>query len=165
MKVRDVMRVQVAFCSLDTTLAAAIKLMQANSCGFLPVIGEGGNVIGVITDRDMAIALGTRDRKPADVLAREVILPGRYTCPKLFTCAPDDDIHCVLKTMRSARVRRLPVIDHEGTLVGILSLDDITLRACRLATKQEISCKDVVEAYKAILVPCHCRETRRPVAA
>jgi CBS domain-containing protein len=127
MKVREVMREPV-FCGLDATLAAAVELMRNNGCGFLPIVGEGGNVIGVITDRDICIALGTRNQKPSDVLVKDVMLPKQYTFPKLFTCTPNDDIHCVLEVMRTEKVRRLPVIDHEGGLLGILSMDDIVLQ-------------------------------------
>jgi CBS domain-containing protein len=164
MKIRDVMRKQAVFCGLDTNLAAAVELMGKNGCGFLPVVGEGGNVIGVITDRDICIALGTRNRKPVDVLVRHVMLPEQYTFPKLFTCTADDDIHNVLKTMRIERIRRVPVIDREGGLVGILSMDDIVLRACAGAGKHDISCKDVVDAYKSICAH-HDRGTRRRPAA
>jgi len=150
MKVRDVMRKAAVFCGLDTNLAVAVELMCKNGCGFLPVVGEGGNVIGVITDRDICIALGTRNQKPTEVLVKDVMLPERYTFPKLFTCTPDDDIHCVLKTMRMERIRRVPAIDREGALMGILSMDDIVLQACTRAGKHDISCEDVVDAYKAI---------------
>ena len=150
MKVRDVMRKTAVFCGLDTNLAAAVELMCKNGCGFLPVVGEGGNVIGVITDRDICIALGTRNQKPTEVLVKDVMLPEQYTFPKLFTCTPDDDIHCVLKTMRMEKIRRVPAIDREGALMGILSMDDIVLQACARAGKHDISCEDVVNAYKAI---------------
>ena len=160
MKVRDVMRRQAVFCGLDTPLAAAVDLMRQNGCGFLPVVGEGGNVVGVITDRDICIALGTRNQRPTDVFVREVVLSKQYTFPKLFTCMPDDDIHCVLKTMRQEKVRRVPVIDHEGGLFGILSLDDIVPWACVRAGKQDISCKDIVDAYKAICAHRRHIETR-----
>ena len=164
MKVRDVMRQPAAFCKLDYTLAAAVELMRKNGCGFLPVVGEGGNVVGVITDRDTCIALGTRNKKPMAVLVRDVVLPKQYTFPKLFTCMPDDDIHCVLKTMRTEQVRRLPVIDREGGLVAILSMDDIVLQACACAGKSGVSCRDVVEAYKALSVrPPHPGTRHRPV--
>jgi CBS domain-containing protein len=150
MKVRDVMRKGAVFCCLDTDLAAAVELMCKNGCGFLPVVGEGGNVIGVITDRDICIALGTRNQKPTEVHVKDVMLPEQHTFPKLFTCTPDDDIHCVLKTMRMERIRRVPAIDREGALMGILSMDDIMLKACARAGKHDISCEDVVDAYKAI---------------
>lgn len=165
MKVRDVMRKQAVSCGLDTNLAAAVELMCKNACGFLPVVGEGGNVIGVITDRDICIALGTRDQKPAGVLVKDVMLPKRCTFPKLFTCTPDDDIHCALKTMRTEKIRRVPVIDREGGLLGILSMDDIVLRACAGAGRHDISCKDVVDAYKAICAHRKLPTRRRPAAA
>src|SRR5579864_2926570 len=165
MKVREVMRKQAVFCALDTTLAAAVELMRKNCCGFLPVVGKGGNVIGVITDRDICIALGTRNQKPTDVRVKDVMLPKQYTFPKLFTCTPYDDIHCVLKTMRIEKIRRLPVIDREGALLGIFSLDDIVLGACECAGKHDISCQDVVGAYKAICARPKLPKRRRPTAA
>lgn len=164
MKIRDVMRKQAVFCGLDTNLAAAVELMGKSECGFLPVVGDGGNVIGVITDRDICIALGTRNQKPTGVLVRDVMLPKQYTFPKLFTCTPDDDIHNVLKTMRIEKIRRVPVIDREGGLAGILSMDDIVLRACAGGGKHDISCKDVVDTYKAICTHRNRGTRRRPAA-
>ncbi|MBZ5611399.1 MAG: CBS domain-containing protein [Acidobacteriia bacterium] len=163
MKVREMMTRQTAFCGLDTSLAAAVELMVKNGCGFLPVVGEGGNVIGVITDRDISIALGTRNQKPSELLVQDVMLPKNVTFPKLFTCTPDDDIHCALKTMRKERIRRLPVVDREGALQGIVSMDDFVLRAYQYAGKHDISWKDVAETYKAIN---RCPgSAKRPVAA
>src|SRR6185312_14857067 len=111
------------FCGWDWTLSVAAESMRKNGCGFLPVVGEGGNVIGVVTDRDISIALGTRNRRPSELLVKEVMRP------RLFTCTADDSIHCALKTMRAEKIRRLPVIDLEGTLMGVLSIDDIVLKA------------------------------------
>ncbi len=164
MKIRDVMRPQAVFCGLDTTLAATAGLMQDNGCGFVPVVGEGGNVIGVITDRDICIALGTRNKKPSEVLVRDVMLPKQYTFPKLFTCTPEDDIHNVLTTMRIERIRRVPVVDREGRLMGILSMDDIAARACNRAGRHDLSCQDVVEALKAICARRDHGKRRRPAA-
>jgi CBS domain-containing protein len=74
------------------------------------------------------------------------VMREQYTFPKLFACTPDDDIHCVLKTMRIEKILRAPVIDREGALAGILSLGDNVLRACECAGKHGISCQDVVDA-------------------
>ena len=87
MKVRDVMTKQVAFCGPDTNLAQAVELMWNNACGFLPVAGEGRNAIGVITDRDISIALCTRDRRASEVCVRSA------ASSRLFTCTPEDDVH------------------------------------------------------------------------
>jgi len=161
MKVRELMTREADSCGLDTSLAAAAKLMGQLRRGFLPVVGEGGNVVGVITDRDICVALGTRSEKASEVLVREVVLPKDRTYAKLYTCTPDDKIHCVLKTMREAKIRRLPVVNAEGELQGILSIDDLVLQACEHAGKEGISCAEVVETYQAICRP----RVGHPVAA
>ncbi len=144
MKVRELMTKKASFCGPESTLEEAAFLLRKNNCGFLPVVGDGGNVIGVVTDRDICIALGTRNRKPSDVRVWDV-MPH-----KLFTCMEGDDVHCALKTLRSAKIRRLPVIDRDGSLVGVLSIDDIVLKAKEHFLRKDISYADVENTYKAI---------------
>jgi CBS domain-containing protein len=144
MKVREVMTNKPSFCGPESSLEEASFLMQKNNCGFLPVVGDGGNVIGVVTDRDMCIALGTRNRKPSDLRVWDV-MPR-----KLFTCMEGDDVHCALKTLRAARIRRLPVIDRDSSLVGVLSIDDIVLHAREHVVRKDISYGDVEDTYKAV---------------
>jgi len=121
MKVSEVMRKPTVECRPDTTLSAAAELMWKRRCGFLPVIGEGGNLIGVITDHDISVSLSTRPQRPSELFVKDA-MPA-----KLFACAAGDSIRCALTTMRIEGLRHLPVIDREGTLVGVLSLDDIAL--------------------------------------
>ena len=123
MKVRDVMMRTPASCSTDTNLAAAVEILWNRNCGFLPVVNAQGKVVGVATDRDICIALGTRNRLPGEITVGEVI------SGKLFACAPDDDVHTALATMAQEKVRRLPVIGSDGMLQGILSMDDAVLHA------------------------------------
>jgi CBS domain-containing protein len=144
MKVREVMTREAIFCGPESTLEEAAFLLRKHNCGFLPVVGDGGNVIGVITDRDICIALGTRNRRPSEVRVWDV-MPR-----KLFTCMEGDDVHCALKTLRDARIRRLPVIDRDGTLTGVLSIDDIVLKAREQLLRKGISYEDVENTYKAI---------------
>ena len=120
--------------------------MWENACGFLPIVGEGQNVIGVLTDRDIAIALGTRERRASEVRVQDVMPQ------KLFTCTPDDEVHTALKTLRAEGIRRLPVIDRDGGLVGVLSIDDIVLTARVEALRKDVSYADVENTYKAILL-------------
>jgi CBS domain-containing protein len=150
MKVREVMTKETVSCGLDSSLASAVETMRKTNRGFLPVIGDGGNVVGVITDRDICIALGQRDQKPSAVLVRDVILPQDRTFPALYVCTPDDKVQCVMKTMRAQKIRRLPVVDREGVLQGVLSIDDLMLGSCASSGKEGVSCKDVIETYKAI---------------
>jgi len=144
MKVRDIMTSTASFCGPESTLEEASFLMGKRNCGFLPVVGDGGNVIGVITDRDMCIALGTRNRRPSDIRVWDA-MPR-----KLFTCMEGDDAHCALKTLRSARIRRLPVIDRDGALAGVLSIDDIVLKAREHLARNDVSYRDVENTYRAI---------------
>lgn len=144
MKVREVMTREAIHCGPESTLEEAAFLMRKHNCGFLPVVGDGENVIGVITDRDICIALGTRNRKPSDLRVWDV-MPH-----KLFTCMEGDDVHCALKTMRGAKIRRLPVVDRDGSLVGVLSIDDIVLHAREHFLRRDINYADVENTYKAI---------------
>lgn len=142
MKVRDVMVKSARFCTPDMNLATVTKIFWEQGCGALPVV-ENGRAIGMITDRDVSIALGTRNAKAGDTFVRDVALP------KVFFSLPLDDIHTALTTMRAQQVRRLPVVDSEGTLAGILSLDDIVLFAEDKAIG-ELTYTDVVDTMKAI---------------
>jgi CBS domain-containing protein len=118
MKVKEVMTSEPLSCSPDTTAAQAASLMWNGDCGFLPLV-EGGKLIGVVTDRDLYIALATRNCQPAqlpvgDVAARAAV-----------TCAAEDDVSAALETMKAHRVRRLPVVGFGDALIGIVSLNDI----------------------------------------
>jgi CBS domain-containing protein len=142
MNVEDVMVKGVRFCTPDTNLAAVTQIFWEQGCGALPVV-ENGRAIGMITDRDVSIALGTRNAKAGDTFVRDVALP------KVFFCLPQDDIHTALNTMRAQQVRRLPVVDHEGALKGILSLDDLVLFAGDKLT-DALTYTDVVDTMKSI---------------
>ena len=128
MKVREVMRSEPSVCTPDAHLARVGRLMAEADCGFLPVIGDEDRVVGVITDRDVALAAATRDRRPSEIQVRQVI------SGEVYSCGPDDDIRDALTVMRERQVRRLPVVDSHG-LRGILSLDDVVLEAQAVATE------------------------------
>src|SRR5215467_1479891 len=72
MKVRDLMTTNAAFCRPETNLAAVGALMWEHDCGLIPVVDDPGKVTGVITDRDICIALSTRDRQPSKIMTREI---------------------------------------------------------------------------------------------
>jgi CBS domain-containing protein len=136
------------YCRPDTNLAAAVEMMWVNDCGFLPVVDVDNRVTGVITDRDTCIALGTRNQRASDVLVRDVMTD------RVYTCATEDDIHSALETIEKHQVRRLPVVNLDGKLAGILSIGDLTLHAEKKEGKNipDLSSEDVVEAYQEIRV-------------
>jgi CBS domain-containing protein len=123
MKVQDIASRGVATCEPNTDLAAVGGLMWAHGCGIVPVVDPLLNLVGVLTDRDICIALTTRGHRAHELRAADVMM-GRVE-----HCAPKDDVRKALDTMRRAHVRRLPVVDEQGRLEGVLSLDDIALVA------------------------------------
>jgi len=119
MKVRDVMTGPAICCRPGTNVGAAVELLWRHNCGILPVVGPDNRLMSVVTDRDICIAMGTRNRLPGDVTIGEI------ATTNVFTCKPDDEIHEALGTMAEEQVRRLPVVNNEGALQGVLSMDDI----------------------------------------
>lgn len=129
MKVRDLMHRQPRVTSPGSSLAAAGKIMAEVDCGCLPVVGDEDRVVGVITDRDISLALTRLDRRASEIQVRQVM------SGEVFTCGPDDDVREAMGVMRKRRVRRLVVVDDSRNLAGILSLDDIVLEARAIETQ------------------------------
>jgi CBS domain-containing protein len=123
MRVDEIMRSEARTASPSTTLAAAGRLMAEVDCGVLPVVEQGGRVVGVVTDRDLCLTLARLDRKPSEVPVAQAM------SREVHACAVGDDLRRALATMATFRVRRLPVLGADGMLRGILSLDDVALHA------------------------------------
>lgn len=119
MRVKDVMARKVVCCTADANVGIAVELMWEYDCGMLPVVGSENKLTGIVTDRDICIAMGTRNRLPGNLTVGEVA-----TRP-VFTCAADDEIHEAMSTMAERQVRRLPVVNRDGVPVAVLSMDDI----------------------------------------
>jgi CBS domain-containing protein len=116
MKVAEMMTRDVQTARPDGTITDAAKMMAQCDCGVLPV-EEGDRLVGMITDRDIvvrALAQGRTDARIADVMSRDI----KY-------CFDDEDIDAVAHNMADIQMRRLPVVDRNKRLVGILSLGDI----------------------------------------
>jgi CBS domain-containing protein len=120
MQIAEVMTPGPLVCAADTTVAEAARLMWEGDCGVLPVT-RGGVLSGIVTDRDLFIALATRDAKPSELTV------GAVAREAPITCTPRDDVHQAMAKMKAHRVRRLPVVDKDGTLVGIVSMNDLLL--------------------------------------
>ncbi|MDP1571010.1 MAG: CBS domain-containing protein [Vicinamibacterales bacterium] len=142
MKAKDIMTAALRTCSPDTNLAAAAALMLDGDCGILPVVEEG-KLVGVVTDRDLYIALATRNTRASDVTVAEV-----FRTP-VHTCGPDDDVQAVLATMKQQRVRRLPVAGFGGTVLGIVSMNDLLLAAGAGKPVHEAQVVDTLQAICA----------------
>jgi CBS-domain-containing membrane protein len=121
MNAKDVMTVDVHSCQADANIACVAQIMWEHDCGIVPVVDSDNRVQGVLTDRDVCIALGTRNLPAAAVKASDVM------STNVITSSIDADLESALATMQSGRVRRVPVVDAGGGLCGILSLDDVVL--------------------------------------
>jgi CBS domain-containing protein len=118
MNVEKLMSKEVKSCSPHQSLADAARLMWDRDCGCIP-IQDGDRVVGMITDRDICMAAyfngkSLQDIRIADAMTRDPA-----------TCHPEDTLEAAEAVMKQAQVRRLPVTDPSGRLVGILSLNDL----------------------------------------
>jgi CBS domain-containing protein len=148
MRVRDLMTKQVHACRRQDSLASAARTMWEEDCGYLPVISDGGHLTGVITDRDICMAAYTKGKVLADLTIGDVMARG------IYACRASDNVITALNTMRSKRVRRLPVVDQEGISIGVLSIADIIRGSLAPdADNQGFTCKDVIEALAEISEP------------
>lgn len=149
MKVQDVMTVDVHACPPEANLAEVAQVMWESDCGIVPIVDPHNRVRGVVTDRDVCIALGTRNQPAASVRAGDVM------STEVLTSTATDDLAAALDTMRTGRVRRVPVVDREGALCGILSLDDVVLQTTekskdgRLKDAMVSTLKVICETWKA----------------
>jgi len=118
-RARDLMTVEVATCGPNDSMAAAARLMWDHDCGVVPVVEADGRLAGIITDRDICMAAFTRDERLSLLPVRAAMTLGPATC------RDTDSRTAVHAAMRERRVRRLPVVDADNRLVGILSLNDL----------------------------------------
>jgi CBS domain-containing protein len=117
MEVREAMTTDVIVVTPDQTLQTAAHLMQKHDCGVLPV-GENDKLVGMITDRDMAVRAIAQGKGP-NTKVREVMTE------EVKYCFDDQDLAEVMKSMGVHQIRRLPVINRGKRLVGVVSLGDI----------------------------------------
>jgi CBS domain-containing protein len=141
MRARDIMSTPPHTCGPETDLATVAKLMWDHDCGFVPVLDASGAVAGVVTDRDICIATATRRLLPEHLTAAQTM------ATPVQTCKSDDILNDVLATMRRFQVRRIPVIDADGRLQGVISLNDIVLASTQ---KRSPQASEVVSTMAAI---------------
>lgn len=141
MKVQEIMTGQPLACGPESNLAEVARLMWNGDCGIVPIVDTNNKLLGVVTDRDICIASATRDKAPSRIRTAEM------PHGDVFACRPDDDAQVALTLMREHRIRRVPVTAADGTLVGMLSLNDLALAA---GDKAELRPADVLNALKGI---------------
>ncbi len=138
MRVGDIMTPNPACCTPDSTAREAATLMRDNDCGSLPVVAnrEANRLVGTVTDRDLAIR-GLAAGKGPNTPVRELMTEAP------ITSGPEDEVEIVREVMVAQQVRRVPVVDDNGAVVGIVAQADLALEE-GAASDQEVG--RVVEA-------------------
>lgn len=153
MRVYDVMTRSPKACTASQNLAEVAATMWNTGCGALPVVDAKQRLIGIITDRDVCIYVGTSDHRPSEVTVAQAM------SHDVAVCRPDDEIHSALKTMRSRKVRRLPVVSATGKLEGMLSVSELLLHARHDdGSHPLLSDENIMSTLRGIFVHCppHC---------
>jgi CBS domain-containing protein len=137
-RVRDIMTPDPACCTPDSTAREAATLMREHDCGSIPVVEnrQSKRLVGTLTDRDLAVR-GLAAGKGPDTPVRELMTEAPVTC------GPEDEVEIVREVMVAQQVRRVPVVDENGGIVGIVAQADIA-REEGAASDQEVG--RIVEA-------------------
>lgn len=143
MNVNALLRRDLTSCTIHDTLERAAQLMWEHDIGCLPVIDDQGHVAGMITDRDACMAAYTQG-----VPLRAISVTAAMA-RHVYACRASDDVAAVERTMRDAKIRRMPVIDDQGHPVGIISLHDLA----RAASTGAVPASDVVTTLSAVSAP------------
>ena len=123
LQARALMSRTVYSCNANDSLNVAAQFMWDHDCGVLPVVEANGKLCGIITDRDICMAVYTQGKVLADVRVGDVM------SRPVQTCQPQDSLDRVATIMADAQVRRLPVVDVNGCPLGVISLSDVALAA------------------------------------
>ena len=119
MIISDICTNAVRYCRPEDTLSTAASVMWNCDCGAVPVVNEMGRLVGVITDRDLCIAVAKYKRHASEFPVSEVM------SGKRVSCKPTDSVKDALRIMRETQLRRLPVLDEKGVVRGMVSVNDI----------------------------------------
>jgi CBS domain-containing protein len=146
MKIQEIMTKPAVTCRQTETLNAAAELMWKFDCGAVPVTNDDGRLVGIITDRDICMATYTKGSSPNEIRVCDAM-------SKVFACQPGDALETAERLMREKQVHRVPIVDGENRLVGLLSLSDLVRNAVSTHPKGDCAPWGVVELMAAISQP------------
>lgn len=139
MKCWDIATKDVKACHPECSAKDAAQIMKEINSGIVPVVDKSSEIQGIITDRDIILNVVAAGKDPEMAPVKE------FMSKPVITVHPDDDIDVAVKKMRDNKIRRIPVINNDNKLVGIISLGDIAV------TPPEG--KEACEAFEAISTP------------
>ncbi len=130
-RIRDLMTVLPRTVKLGDSIVDAAKVMRGEDAGIAPIV-EGDRLVGVVTDRDIAVRVVAAGRDPLETKVEEI------ASPALVTVDPDEDLDEALRLMAEHQVRRLPVVEEDGKLVGIVAEADVARHARESRTDEVV---------------------------
>jgi CBS domain-containing protein len=131
MLVKEIMTKKVDFIDPNTTIAEASKIMRDDGIGCLP-IGENDRLVGFVTDRDIIVRAVAKDKDLNNVKVQDVMSqPIKY-------CYDDDTIDDLAQNLAQNQVHRLPVLNHDKRMVGIVSLSDLSTKGTKEASNKAL---------------------------
>ncbi len=148
MNVQALMSTPVRTCQRDQTAQAALRVMGEHDCGCVLVVDDGV-LIGIVTDRDIALALARADLRPSQIRLAQLI------SGHVFIVRPESPVAEAEAVMRQQQVRRIPVVDERSRPVGLLSLNDIARagEAHEWSADDGLGAPDVAATLAAICEP------------
>jgi CBS domain-containing protein len=130
-RAHELMTHRVASVHPATSVQRAARLMEECDCGALPVIGDNGVLVGMVTDRDIAIRIVARGRDARSALVADCMTE------RVFSCYANESVTECMRQLASHQVRRMPIVDDRGRLVGILAQSDLARHAAHHAAPDE----------------------------
>jgi len=146
MNIREIMSKSVVSCRPGDTLNTAAQLMWEHDCGAIPVTGDDGKLVGMITDRDICMATYTKGAAPHAISVADTM------ASRVFSCRADESVAAAERLMRDKQVRRIPVTDAEGKVLGLLSLSDV-VRQATLLRKKDGPERELLQTIASICQP------------
>lgn len=146
MKVERLMSRQLKTCHPDHDLACAAQILWEDDVGCVPIVDSDGRAVAMLTDRDIAMSAYTQGRPLREISVSQAM------SQDLYSCSPSDSLANAEEIMHARQVRRLPVIDAGGKLVGLLSMNDLTREAFREREmkKPDVTSSEVLGALATI---------------
>lgn len=145
MRIREIMKRSVVTCRKNDRLSRAAQLMWDHDCGALPVVDEQDYVVAMITDRDICMAAYTQGKPLSEIPVASAMSSG------VFTCTQDKSVAHAEELMRQHQVRRLPILNDDGRLVGLLAIHELAAAA---ACQQRIDNDRVSADELAVTLAC-----------
>lgn len=139
MKIDQIMTIDPVCCTKSETAEVAASMMRDLNVGVIPIVEneKSYKIVGVVTDRDLCMSVVADGKDPKNTMLEDCMTG------KLIFCAPEDDIEDVLKLMQKHQIRRIPVVDKENRIEGIVSTADIALHAKVSSQEMDQTIKEI----------------------